>query len=53
MDIQRLFPDRDEEEWDELKEEQSVSEYYYTMHVEMKRRQQEFENMMKPENRTN
>jgi hypothetical protein len=53
MDIEQLFPDRDEEECDALTEEQSVSEYYYTMYVGMRRRQQEFEKMMKPENRTN
>lgn len=53
MDIQSLFPDRDEDEYDALQEEISVSEYYYIMYVENKRRQEEFEKMMKPESRTN
>ena len=53
MDIQRLFPDRDEDEHDALTEEQSVSEYYYMMYVENQKRKAEFEKMMKPEQRTN
>lgn len=53
MDIQRLFPDRDEGKHDALQEEISVSEYYYIMYVETKRRQDEFAAMMKPEQRTN
>ena len=53
MDIEQLFPDRSDEEHDALQEEISVSEYYYIMYVENKRRQEEFEKMMKPEQRTN